>query len=145
MKYCLCFGLPLCPCIVKERSVKPSFAGDQRALNLGSWELNPEGSQLPGDVPEGLSDTRVYSLRDDGYLYTVAVTDKRDGARPSIRRLPAVATNEILGISDLHSAGSHFDVFIVPAKLSRKLANSHSRSWAVNHQRIELILHWDRA
>lgn len=41
---------------------------------LGSWELNPEASQVPGDFPEGFSETRVYTLRDDGYLVGLAIT-----------------------------------------------------------------------
>ena len=49
-------------------------AGAQVPHILGSWQLNPEASRVPGGVPEGLSDTRVYSLRDDGYLVGLAIS-----------------------------------------------------------------------
>lgn len=46
---------------------------------LGAWELNPEASQVPGEFPDGFSETRVYSLRDDGYLVGLAITIYPDG------------------------------------------------------------------
>ncbi len=40
---------------------------------IGTWALNAEASQVPGGIPDGVSDTRQYFLREDGYLVGIAV------------------------------------------------------------------------
>ena len=46
---------------------------------LGVWELNLDKAQLPAQLSIA-SETRRYSLRDDGYLVVLAVRTARNGA-----------------------------------------------------------------